>query len=98
MESSPGSVGDFPNEALLKTFSVSASSQQLISFNELDGGLKVLTTQTTKKVSSAQQQGVEETCKVTEKYPSNPHTLTKAQGERIEANRLLAMKKLYRHM
>lgn len=94
IEGSPSSVGNIQNESLTKNFSVSVSPLQRLSFDEPDGGSKVFTIQTTNMM---QRQNLEEAYKVTGRHPSNPNTMTEAQRERIEANRLLAMNKLYNH-
>lgn len=85
-ENSPGSV--------TKNFSVSSSPLQMNSLVELDSGSKILSTPTTKTTS---QYDLKVTNGCMAAHPAHAHQLTKVQGERIEANRLLAMKKLHHH-
>ena len=97
IEGSPSSVGIIQNESLSKNYSVSVSPLQRLSFDELDRGSKDFTIRTANTNSLTQRQGLEESYKVTGRHPSNPNAMTEAQRERIEANRLLAMNKLYNH-
>ena len=87
-ESSPGSV--------TKNFSVS-TSLQINSPDQLDGGSKIISTTTTKTTSLTSRYDLEVTGGCMVPHPANPHQLTKVQGERTEANRLIAMKRLRHH-